>query len=90
MRIVEIVQAQTMENAPTFAEVGGNVVNFMLGITGFIGVIGLVLSAVIYFTAGGDENRISFAKKSSLYSIVGMFVALGALVVFSQIDNLLR
>lgn len=90
MRMIEIAQAQAMANAPTFAEVGGRVVNFMLGVVGFIGIIGLVLSALIYLTAGGSEDRIAFAKKSFLYSIVGIFVALGALILIGQVSVLLR
>lgn len=87
MKIIEVAQAQVIANAPTFTEIGGSIVNFMLRILGFVAIIGLVITAMLYFTAGGSEDRIRLAKKSFLYSIVGLLVAMGAMIIFSQIRN---
>ena len=84
MNIVETARAQTIANAPTFAEVGGHIVNFLASGVGTIAIIGLVVSAVIYFTAGGSEDRIKLAKKSTWYCIVGIIVAIGALLFVKQ------
>lgn len=90
MKMIEMVQAQTIENAPTFTQITGNIVSFMLEILGFFAIIGLIITAIIYFTAGGNEDRIKLAKKSFFYSITGIIVALGALLFISQITNLLK
>lgn len=90
MKIIEVARAQTIANAPTFAEIGGQIVNFIASVIGTIAIIGLVVSAVIYFTAGGSEDRISLAKRSTFYCIVGIIVALGALLIVKQIVNFLR
>lgn len=90
MKIIEIAQAQVIDNAPSFAEIGENILYFMLQVLGFIAIIGLVITAIIYFTAGGNEEWIKLAKKSFFYSIVGIFIALGAMVFLSQIRNLVE
>ncbi|MGW8185128.1 MAG: hypothetical protein ACWGHO_03380 [Candidatus Moraniibacteriota bacterium] len=90
MKIIEIAQAQVIANAPTFTEIGGSIVNFMLRVLGFIAIIGLVITAILYFTAGGNEERIKLAKRSFFYSMVGIFIALGTMMILSQIGNLLR
>ncbi|MDX9913399.1 MAG: hypothetical protein RBS77_02370 [Candidatus Moranbacteria bacterium] len=87
MKIIEIAQAQVIANAPTFTEIGGGIVNFMLRVLGFVAIIGLAITAILYFTAGGSEDRIQLAKKSFFYSIVGLIVAVGAMVIFSQIRS---
>lgn len=87
MKIIEIAQAQTIANAPTFSEIGGDVVNFLLRTLGFIAIIGLVITAILYFTAGGNAKQIELAKKSFFYSIIGIIVAMGAMIIFSQIGS---
>ncbi|EKE22173.1 MAG: hypothetical protein ACD_7C00030G0009 [uncultured bacterium] len=90
MKIIEIAQAQVIANAPTFTEIGGSIVNFMLRVLGFFVIIGLAITAIIYFTAAGNEDRIKLAKKSFFYSIVGIVVGLGTMIILSQIGILLQ
>lgn len=90
MKLIEISQAQVIESAPTFSEIGGGIVNFMLQVLGTFAIIGLVISAVLYFTAGGNEERIKLAKKSLFYSLVGIFIGLGVMVFLNQIRSLLQ
>lgn len=90
MKIIETAQAQVIANAPTFAEVGGSILNFMLQVFGVLVIIGLVVVSIMYFTAGGNEDQVKLAKKYFLYCIVGIFVGLGAMIIFSQIGDLLE
>jgi hypothetical protein len=87
MKILEIAQAQVIADAPTFTEIGEGITYFLLRSLGFIAIIGLVITAIIYFTAGGNEERIRLAKKSFFYSMVGILVSMGALIIFYQIEN---
>lgn len=90
MKIFEIAQAQVIEDAPTFTEIGGNIVSFMLQVLGIVVIIGLVVTAIIYFTAGGNDQMIKLAKKSFFYCIVGIFIALGTMIFLHQIGSLLQ
>ncbi len=90
MNIIEIAYAQTIANAPTFAEVGGKIILFLLRVFGFVAIIGLVISGLIYLTAGGDYERIDLAKKSFGYSLVGILLVLGIYVILKQIGGILE
>jgi len=62
---------------------------WLLGIVGFIGVIGFVISGILYLTATGDEEKITTAKKAMTWSIVGVIVALMGYVIIQAVDIML-
>jgi len=55
--------------------------NWLLGILGFLAVIGFVVAGILYLTAAGDEDQIGKAKNAMLYSIIGVIVALMGFVI---------
>lgn len=61
--------------------------NWLLGIVGFLGVIGFAISGILYLTAAGDEDQIAKAKKAMLMSIVGVIVALVGFVIIRAVDT---
>lgn len=89
MKIVEVAHAGLIADAPRISEVLINALQFLLRLFGVVAIIGLVISGILYLTAGGSENQLKFAKRSFFYSIVGVIVALGALIIVKQISDLL-
>jgi len=87
---------------PTDAEVGlpnpaggvqgiiVNVMQWLLGIFGFIAIIAFVVSGIQYMTAAGNENVIEKAKRNMTYSIIGVIVGLAAFVIIQAVDRALR
>jgi hypothetical protein len=67
-----------------------NILSWILGIFGFIGIIGFVISGIIYLTSAGDDNRAETAKKAMQYSILGLIVGLSGLVAIAAIDTMLN
>lgn len=63
--------------------------NWLLIIVGILGVIGFVISGIIYLTAAGDEDQIGKGKKAMIYSIVGVVVALIGVVIIQAVQGLL-
>jgi hypothetical protein len=66
--------------------------NFMLwilGIFGFIGIIGFVISGIMYLTAAGSEEQIKKAKTAMMWSLVGVVVGLVGMVIIIAVTNLL-
>ncbi len=63
--------------------------NWLLIIVGILGVIGFVISGIIYLTAAGDEGQIDKGKNAMVYSIVGVIVALLGLVIIQAVQGLL-
>lgn len=71
--------------ASSLTQIAGQVLNFLLSIVGVIALIMLVIGGIMYLTAAGDENRIEVGKKIVTYSIIGIAVALAALVLVTQV-----
>ncbi len=63
--------------------------NWLLAILGFFGIIGFVVSGILYLTAAGNDDQISTAKNAMKYSIIGVIVALLGFVIIKAVDTLL-
>lgn len=81
------IDSGPVSEAETLAGIATNVLNFLLSIVGVIGIIMLVVGGLMYLTAAGDEERIGTGKKIVQYSIIGIGIALAALVIVTQIAN---
>lgn len=66
-----------------------NAMYWLLGAVGFLGVIGFVISGILYLTAAGDEDQIDKAKKAMMYSIIGVVVALLGFIIIAAATNFL-
>lgn len=80
--------AGSITNAKPLTEVLVNMLNFLLSIVGVVGIIGMVIAGIWYLTAAGDEGRMKVAKQAALACVIGTVVALGALVVLTQLGSL--
>lgn len=60
---------------------------WLIGILGFIAVIGFVISGILYLTAAGNETQIEKAKSAMTYSIVGIIVALMGYVIIQAVEG---
>jgi predicted anti-sigma-YlaC factor YlaD len=84
---IDIAYAVTgsITNAPRITHILLNALQFLLSIVGIVAIIGLVVAGIIYLTSGGNEKRVASAKRAVLASVIGIAVALGALVIVSQL-----
>lgn len=82
---IPVVHAGVITSAPDITTILGNVLNFLLSIIGVVAIIGLVVAGAMYLTAGGDMRKIALAKRMVLASAIGIIVALGALMIVSQL-----
>jgi hypothetical protein len=65
------------------------IMNWLLGLVGILGVIGFAIAGILYLTAAGDEDRIGYAKRAMTWSIVGVIVALLGLVIVRAAASML-
>lgn len=63
--------------------------NWLLGIFGFIAIIAFVISGSQYMLAAGDDSAAETAKRNMKYSIIGITVALSGFVIIYAIDQAL-
>ncbi|MCA9324600.1 hypothetical protein KDA23_00840 [Candidatus Saccharibacteria bacterium] len=63
------------------------VVNLLSSIVGVAAVIMIIVSGFKYITAGGDANKVSSAKSTLIYAIVGLVVVAMAQVIVRFVIN---
>ncbi|HPX94619.1 MAG TPA: hypothetical protein PLF30_03640 [Candidatus Moranbacteria bacterium] len=66
-----------------------NLLFWLLAIFGIFGIIGFVISGIIYLVSAGDEGAISRAKAAMKWSIVGIIVGLSGFVIMQAVIALL-
>ena len=64
-----------------------NVVNIILTVLGIVSVIMIVVGGFQYVTSGGDTNKVTTAKNTILYSVIGVVVALLAAFIVQYVVN---
>jgi len=64
-------------------------INFLLAIIGTLFLISMLIGGIWYFSAGADESRIELGQKTGTYSIIGIGIALAAMVVLRQVDRII-
>jgi len=80
---------QAVQAAPSLKTIAERILNLLLSIVGIIAIIGLIIGGGFYLTSYGDEDRINKGKSILTSSIIGIIVALSALVIVRQIAALI-
>jgi hypothetical protein len=84
---VPIAQAGVISDAPPLVSYFYNVLDFVLSVVGVLGIIGLVVSGVLYLVSGGDANRVRLSKRTAVASVVGLLIAIGSLIAVRQLTS---
>lgn len=58
-----------------------NIINVVVGALGLVAVIFIVVGGVNYMTSAGDAGKIEKAKKTILYAVIGLVVAVLAFAI---------
>lgn len=67
-----------------------NLVLWTLYIFGFLGILGFVISGIMYLISFGDDDMIKKAKKAMYYSIIGVIVGLVGFILIQSIQSALE
>lgn len=67
-----------------------NVLKLLLSVVGFLAIISLIIGSIWMFSAVGDEEKYKLGKKTATYSIVGLIIAVAALIIVNQVIALIR
>jgi Mn2+/Fe2+ NRAMP family transporter len=66
-----------------------NIVNTLLYGIGIVSVIVIIVSAIRFATSGGNEESVTKARRSLIYSVAGLVIAMMAFAIVNFIiDNL--
>ena len=68
-----------------------NIINILLYVVGVAAVVMMIIGGIRYIVSGGDQQAVTNAKNTILYSIVGLVIAMLAFVavnyVFSTVSG---
>ena len=70
-------------------DIAVNLLNWILAIFGIVGIIGFIISGIMYMLAAGDTSKIETAKKAMTASILGVVVGLSGLVILYAVQSAL-
>lgn len=73
----------------TITGIIGGILMWLLAIFGVLGVIGFLISGVMYLISAGDDDMAKRAKNGMMYSIYGIIVGLMGLIVIRAAYSLL-
>lgn len=71
--------------AMTLTQIARNVLNFLLAIIGILALIMMIISGIMYLTSAGNDARLKQAKGIFLSSLIGIAVAMAAMVLVSAV-----
>ncbi len=84
-----VARAGIISDAPSISSILLRALQYLLYIFGFLAIIGLIASGLMYILAGGERNVIEKAKKSFYWSITGIAIALGSLLILRTIAKII-
>lgn len=62
-----------------------NISNIALGVIGVIAIIMLVIGGIRYMVSGGDAKKITDAKNTVLYAIIGLIICLVSAIIVNTV-----
>jgi len=72
------------------ADILKNALFWLLGIFGFFGIAGFVISGIQYLVSAGNEKGIETAKRNMKWSLVGVVVGISGMVIIKAITAALE
>jgi hypothetical protein len=87
--IVEIANAGVISDAPSLTAVAYRALQFVLSVCATIAIIGIVISGILYITSSGNDRLAEAGKKALQYSVTGLVVALGSLIIVKTLAEFL-
>jgi len=76
---------EKLEDVEGMQTVMTRVISLLLTSLGMLGIIGLIIGGLWYLNAGGNEDKMEIGKKTLIYSILGLVIAIGSLIIVKQI-----
>ncbi len=71
----------------SISSIASTIVNVFTYIVGIISVLMLIIAGFRYVTSGGESSKVSSAKNTLIYAIVGIVIVIAAQVIVSFVAN---
>lgn len=84
---IPVVSVVTPTGELTIAEVLALIISWILGISGGIAVLFLILGGLQYVTSSGNKDKAEQAKQTILYAVIGLIVIALSFVIVSFVSK---
>ena len=81
LKITSYAQCNTDMSGPDLMNQVTTIINGVLGVVGIVAVAVVILGGVNYTTSAGDPAKVTKAKNTIIYGIVGLVIALLAFAI---------
>jgi hypothetical protein len=81
--------AGVIEDATPIAEVIANTLMLILSLSGAFAMLSFSVAGIVYLTAVGDEGRMKQSKAAMMFSLVGVFVCVCALIIVRTVIGMI-
>lgn len=78
---------QSAASGTTINNLIRTVINFLSIGVGLLAVVMIIVGGFKYITSGGDSNKVASAKKTIIYSVIGLVVAFFAQILVQTVLN---
>lgn len=86
--VSSLAECSISENKDTFMSTLLNIIKVVLGVLGFVAVVFIIMGGFTYVMSNGDSAKLTKAKNTILYAVIGLVVALLAFAIVNFIlDN---
>ncbi|MDO5343430.1 MAG: pilin [Candidatus Saccharibacteria bacterium] len=82
---INAARTDDMSSAVEPESIVQKVVNIILFVLGVLAVIMIIVGGFRYVTSGGDSNKLTSAKNTILYAVIGLIVALFAYAIVNWV-----
>lgn len=90
MNFIEVAHAGVISDATPISQVGTNILNFLLQVTGIVAIISLLIAGGMYLVFSGDSKKMKMAKNAMQASIVGIVLAMSGMILVKLIGQFFR
>ena len=79
-----------VDTPKTLSQMITKAIQVVVGLVGSLSVLMIVVGGVMYMTSAGDTTRADSAKNIIKYAIIGLLVAIGALLIVTQVAKIMQ
>lgn len=73
----------------SFGDVATTVVTILMGISGSIAIILIIIAGIKFVTSGGDPKKLAAAQATITYAIIGIAVTVLAFIILAALQEFL-
>jgi len=84
-----VIEIKNPIKTSDFAKIVENFLLWVLSVAGALTLFMLVAGGIMYMTAGGDEQKVTTAKKVVTWTIIGLALILASYSIIKVLDEIL-